>query len=78
VNKERRKRLAEITADLSAIRDQVEEVKADEEDARTNMPEAIQGSSRGDAMQAAIESMEEGVDALESIVDSFSQLCDSA
>lgn len=74
MNKQRRKRVAEIFDKLVAIIDEIEEVKDEEQEAYDNMPESLQESARGlnssyviDALEDAISSLQEISDGLEVI-----------
>ena len=60
MNKDRRDRLQNIIEDLGAIIDE-------EQEAYDNLPEAIQSSERGDAMQEQIDGMTDAKDTLETV-----------
>ena len=57
MNRERRKELARIADELSALLEQIEAVKAAEEEAYENLPESIRDGDRGTAMQEAIDAI---------------------
>lgn len=57
MNRDRRKELARIADELSALLDQIEAVKAAEEEAYENLPESLQDGDRGTAMQEAIDAI---------------------
>lgn len=59
MNKERRNRIAEIMDRLNEIADEICEVAQEERDAFDNLPESIQYSERGEAMEAAADDLEE-------------------
>ena len=59
MNKARRKELAEIVELLEEARERLEAVRDEEEEALENLPESLQASERGEAMQAAIDAMED-------------------
>jgi len=73
MNKERRKALAEIVAelqalpDLSEIKDRLETLKDEEQEAFDNMSEGLQQSDRGQQMEAAVSAMEEAIE----LIDAF-------
>ena len=78
MNKERRKRIAEAVEQLAAAmvylenaRGLLEEVKEDEEAAFDNLPEGLQESERGEAMQEACDTLEEAVDAAQEAFDNL-------
>ncbi|EAW1150021.1 hypothetical protein I9F91_001562 [Salmonella enterica] len=65
MNNERRKRLAAFSQQLSELKDDVQSVLDEEEEAFNNLPEGLQSGERGDGMQAAIASLDAAVCALE-------------
>ena len=65
MNKARRKELAEIVELLEEARERLEAVRDEEEEALENLPESLQASERGEAMQAAIDAMEDVLAALD-------------
>lgn len=83
MNNDRRKQLAALLEDLqqtglrdamdnlSTIRDQLENIKGEEEEARDNLPESVQNGERGEKMQEAIAKMEEACDTLTDLIDGF-------
>ena len=88
MNKERRKELEKIIANIeqwkedvlqlvSRIEDfksEIELVKDKEEDAYDNLPEHFQVGERGDQMQSVIDSMESAVDSLDEIIGDLESL----
>lgn len=81
MNKSRRKRIKSVIIALenitgydsiNSIRNEIENILWEEEDAYDNMPENLQYSMRGEASSEAIDSLQDAVDALEeaiSIID---------
>jgi hypothetical protein len=73
MNQERRKL---IRAQISALQD-VDYVLTDvaeaEQEAFDNMPEGLQNSARGEAMQEALNQLEEAMDSIRSACDSLSE-----
>ena len=66
MNKERRKRLERLIAQLDIIREEIEEVRdeifyiqEEEQESYDNMPESIQESDKGCTMQENIDELEE-------------------
>ena len=51
----------------------MEEVKDEEAEAYENLPEGLQGSERGEAMQEAIDSLESAYDGLEDVISSVEE-----
>lgn len=71
MNKERRKKIANIITEIEKIKSSLECVLFDEQMAFDSMPENLQYSMRGEESQEAIDCMEGAVDSLS---DSISQL----
>lgn len=81
MNKSRRRKIASVISALeniagydsiNSIRNEIENILWEEEDAYDNMPENLQYSMRGEASSEAIDSLQDAVDALEeaiSIID---------
>ena len=73
MNKVRRNQLSEIQGKLAEIREMIESVLSDEQDAYDNLPESLQESERGEAMQAAIDAMESAMDSCEEAESSLEE-----
>ena len=71
----RRKEIEKITADLEAIKERIEALQEEEQDAFDNLPESIQYGERGDKMQSAIDNLEYAAD---NIQDSLDNLCEAS
>ena len=74
MNKARRKEIARAIELMDEAREILEAVKDEEQEAFDNMPESLQCSERGEAMEGYIGTLEEVVynldtDALQEIVD---------
>jgi len=69
VNNERRKRLAVLSQQLSELKDDVQAVLDEEEEAFNNLPEGLQNGERGDSMQTDVASLDAAVSALEDASD---------
>lgn len=54
MNNARRKEIEKITADLEAIKERIEALQEEEQDAFDNLPESIQYGERGDKMQSTL------------------------
>lgn len=59
MNKQRRKKISEIIEKLEDIVVELEELASEERDAYDNLPESIQYSERGEAMDAAADELNE-------------------
>ena len=73
MNKARRKAIEEIIDQLGTLKEQIESVCEEEQEAYDNLPESIQYSERGEAMSDAASDLE---DAASSIDDVMSTLQD--
>lgn len=58
MNKQRREELLDVSQLLDEAMDRLEEIRDDEQDALDSLPESLQYSARGDAMQDAIDTLE--------------------
>ncbi len=65
MNKVRRKELARVVDLLDRARDLLETIRDEEQEAFDNLPESIQCSERGEAMENCISTMEEMLDYLD-------------
>jgi hypothetical protein len=76
MNKDRRKRILDqqdaldrALDVLTMIRDNLVEIKDEEEEAYDNMPESLQDGERGITSQTAIENLDQVIDAISNLVD---------
>lgn len=85
MNKERRKRLEKIIVELeniqttldAEIREALEEIKSEEDEALENLPENLRYSERAESMENAINQLEDSDYTLSNIVDDIQSLIDS-
>lgn len=73
MNKERRKHLAVLSQQLAELKDDVQAVLDEEEEAFNNLPEGLQNGERGDTMQTAIAALDAAVSALEETSDQLTE-----
>ena len=73
MNKDRREELLDVTDLLSDAIDRLNEIRDDEQEAFESMPECLQYSSRGDAMQEALDTLDEFEDSISSIRDKIEE-----
>lgn len=76
MNRQRRKDISDISAELKSaietleeIKDRVEAVRDEEQEYRENMPDSIGDGEKGEQADAAISQLEEVLDAIETLVD---------
>lgn len=87
MNKSRRKRIAVAIRDLKKttkhnfidnyidfIKDEIEDILWEENDAYDNMPESLQYSVRGEESSEAIDNLQEAVDALDEAIDILNEI----
>lgn len=65
MNKERREELLEVTDLLDEAIERISEIREEEEDALYSLPDSLQESSRGFAMQDAMDTLDGFVDAID-------------
>ncbi|WP_133125535.1 hypothetical protein [Pseudomonas amygdali] len=75
MNNKRRKRIAEICAQIEtlkaqlenahSLKDEIEELQGEEQESFDNLPESLQQGDKGQAMEQAIEALGEAADELE-------------
>lgn len=68
MNKSRRKKLQELMEQLGTIKDELEMVQEEEQDAFYNLPESLQYSERGQQMELAVDNMSSAADYLDDIM----------
>lgn len=69
MNKDRRDRIAALVERLTLIRDEVEELQEQEQDAYDNMPESLQQTERGEKSEGSARCLEDAVSSLDEAVD---------
>lgn len=67
MNKERREELLEVNDLLEEAKDRISEIRDEEEDALYSLPEVLQESSRGFAMQDAMDTLDGFIDSIDKI-----------
>ena len=73
MNKARRAELSLVAEMVEQCRDHVDALQRQEEEAFDNLPESLQDSERGSAMQEAISSLEEASGDLQSAWDCLAE-----
>ena len=74
MNKQNRKDIEKLIEKLDEVKTDLEFMQEDEESKYDNLPEGIQDSERGDAMQEAIENIESAVGSIEEAIDSLQEI----
>jgi hypothetical protein len=76
MNKARRKWLEDIYNRLEVLKDELENISAEEQDAYDNLPEGIQDSERGDAMEENVSDIDDAASSIEEIMDTIQDIID--
>lgn len=71
MNKARRKALDEVISKIEEAKELLENLQAEEEEYRDNIPENLQGSERYEAADAAVDNMSSAADALDEAISSI-------
>lgn len=74
MNKERRKKIANIIQDIESIKEKLQEVLSEEESVFDNMPENLQCSMRGEESEEAIDYMGEAIDGLDNAIEQLEEI----
>jgi len=69
MNNTRRKQIQGIIDKLEDLKCNIESLKDEEQEAFDNLPEGIQASERGEAMESAVYNLEEGYDIIDMVID---------
>lgn len=69
MNAPRRKAIQEIIEKCEDLKSQIETIKDEEQEAFDNMPENLQGSERGEAMEAAADNLDSAFSSMEEVLD---------
>lgn len=71
MNKTRRQQLNELAEKIRELNDEVETLRAEEQDYYDNMPESFQDGEKGERAQDAIDAMDEALEYLDNAADSL-------
>ena len=71
MNNTRRSQITDIMEKLSSLQTSIEELLEEEQEAFDNLPEGIQDSERGEAIQAAIDNLEEAFGNCEELLNNL-------
>ena len=73
MNKNRRKRIADLRARIDIIKNELEEVMEEEQDARDNLPNNLQDSEKAEKMDDTIGSIEYAIGNLEETIENLDE-----
>ena len=68
MNKERRNRIQKVISQLETLKDEISDIGMEEDEAYNNLPEGIQDSDRGEAMEEAVSNLELASDTFDDII----------
>lgn len=74
MNNERRKWLSNIVTKLHELKDEVDEVMGEEQDAFDNLPESIQMSEKGDLMEENINDLQTAMDSVDEATQTIDEV----
>lgn len=73
MNKIRRKTLQELYDIITDAKDNLDEVRDEEDDYKENIPENLQGSERYEIAEAAVDALNSAISSLEEALDSIEE-----
>ena len=71
MNNTRRKSLRELIEKTEGIKQEIEEIKTDEEEYYNNMPSSVQDGEKGDRAQTVIEYLDEAMTAAGDVIENL-------
>ena len=74
MNKARRKAIEEIIDQLGTLKEQIESVSEEEQEAFDNLPESIQYSERGDAMSDYITDLDDSASSIDDVMSTLQDI----
>ena len=74
MNKDRRRELADITEQLEIAKDEIENVKSEEEEALYNLPDQFQISATGEKIQGNIDEMDDAISTIDEVISKLTNL----
>ena len=76
MNKQRRKMISDVIERIEIAKNDLEMIRDEEQEAFDNLPDGLQGSERGEAMEDAIYQMEEAMDSMDEIIDNLYEVAE--
>ena len=73
MNNTRRKAIKAIMDKLQDLMDDIEAIKDEEQEAYDNLPESIQNSERGEAMDSAIYNLDDAAESVQLVLDALEE-----
>lgn len=73
MNNARRKAITAIIKKLEELADEIEFLKDEEQEALDNLPESLQSSERGEAMESAVYNLDEAWESMQTIIETLEE-----
>lgn len=73
MNAARRKAIDKLYMQLEDLKAAIESLQEEEQEAFDNLPESLQDTERGEAMQEAVDNLEAAASSIEEAMDSLSE-----
>lgn len=73
MNKTRRKSIQQIIDTLTDLKENVDLIREEEQEAYDNLPESLQESDRGEAMSQAVYQMEDAMEDIDLAIDALEE-----
>lgn len=74
MNKTRRQEISNVVTRIGMVKDALQDILNDEQDYFDNMPENLQGSTRGMDSEEAIDVMEQVIEVLEEAIENLDMI----
>lgn len=68
MNKQRRKKLESLAEQIRVVKDELEELRDEEQTAHDNLPDSFQEGEQGSRMESCIENLDEAIDDLDNAI----------
>lgn len=76
MNAAQKKRVSELADQHSAIMDEIEQIKNDEEEKYDNLPEPFQDGEQGERIQEGIDTLDDAYSYMYDACDSLRKVCE--
>jgi predicted nucleic acid-binding Zn-ribbon protein len=71
MNDNRRARIQKLRDQIEDLKEQIDYLQTEEQDAFDNMPEGLQGSDKGQAIETAADHLSDAVSSMEDVITSL-------
>lgn len=71
MNNTRRKAIQNIMDKLEELMEEIEAIKDEEQEAYDNLPESLQNSERGEAMDSAVYNLDDAAENVQLVIDAL-------